>query len=137
MAIKGSLPPAFQGGDVLGSSVINSGLIKIFSACGHDGQSIPFKFYPRALTGRTPHPRNGTRRNGPLSVGRMAETRSGKSLQRVRTAARTDSLVLDVRHRGATREFDRACPARLLGRAPTSASLWYTDCPATRTIRGS
>src|ERR1043166_10065323 len=57
--------------------------------------------------------RSDTMNDGHVSVPQMVETPAGKFLQRVRSGARTDSLVVDEIHQEAHLVSDIACPAPL------------------------
>src|SRR3989442_1465411 len=80
---------------------------------------------------------NGRASNARWSIARTAETRAGKFLQRVRSAARMDNQPADAPDPAAGRESDKVFPARPKGQALSAAIRACRDCPDARKARWS
>src|SRR5262249_18995424 len=86
---------------------------------------------------QTLHLRSDTTNDGHASVPQMAETPADKSLQRVRSVARTDNLVVDEIHREAHLVSDIASPALLSDQEQTAANLSCTGFRVGQTVQSS
>src|ERR1041385_1526554 len=81
------------------------------------------------------HLRSDTTNDGHVSVPQMAGTPGDKFLQRVRSGARTDSLVVDEIHQEAHLVSDIACPALLSDQEQTEGDLSCTGFPVAQTVQ--